>query len=82
MIKRFIKTGYSSDKKLLKEQNTLHVNGMFSVIYMQAYNTFLVLDEAMFHASYIQLFVLENYDEKLFEPIILEPHAKVFKLKI
>ena len=42
----------------------------------------LILDEAMFDASYIQLFVLENYDEKLFEPISLEPHAKVFKLKI
>lgn len=82
LIKRFIKTGYSSDKKLLKEQNILHVNGNFNVIYMQAYNTFLILDEAMFDASYIQLFVLENYDEKLFEPISLEPHAKVFKLKI
>lgn len=82
LIKRFIKTGYSSDKKLLKEQNILHVNGNFNVIYMQAYNMFLILDEAMFDASYIQLFVLENYDEKLFEPISLEPHAKVFKLKI
>ena len=57
-------------------------NLQVALIYMQAYNTFLVLDEAMFNASYIQLFVLENYDEKLFEPIILEPHAKVFKLKI
>lgn len=82
LVKRFIKTGYSSDKKLLKEQSILHVNGNFNVIYMQAYNTFLILDEAMFDASYIQLFVLENYDEKLFEPISLEPHAKVFKLKI
>lgn len=82
LVKRFIKTGYSSDKKFLKEQSILHVNGNFNVIYMQAYNTFLILDEAMFDASYIQLFVLENYDEKLFEPISLEPHAKVFKLKI
>lgn len=82
LVKRFIKTGYSSDKKLLKEQSTLHVNGNLSVIYMQAYNTFLILDEAMFNASYIQLFVLENWNEKLFEPISLEPHAKVFKLKI
>jgi len=81
-LKRFVKTGYGSDKKLMVEENAMHANGQMSVIYMQAYNTFLVLDEAMFHSSYIQLFVLENYDEKLFEPIILEPHAKVFKLKI
>lgn len=82
LVKRFIKTGYANDKKLLKEQSNLHPNGNFNVIYMQAYNTFLVLDEAMFNSSYIQLFVLENYDAKLFEPIILEPYAKVFKLKI
>jgi len=81
-LKRFVKTGYTPEKKLLVEQNAMHPNGQMSVVYMQAYNTFLVLDEAMFNSSYIQLFVLENYDEKLFEPIILEPHAKVFKLKI
>lgn len=82
LVKRFIKTGYSSEKKLLKEESILHVNGGLNLIYLQAYNSFLILDEAMFQSTYIQLFVLENYDEKWFEPIILEPHAKVFKLKI
>lgn len=82
LLKRFIRTGYTPEKKLVREQTTMHANGQMSVIYMQAYNTFLVLDETMFNASFIQLFVLENYDETLFEPVILEPHAKVFKLKI
>ncbi len=81
-LKRFVKTGYRADKKMMVEENAMHANGQMSVIYMQAYNSFLVLDEAMFDSSYIQLFVLEKYDEKWFEPIILEPHAKVFKLKI
>lgn len=81
-LKRFIKTGYNKEKKLVKDQNIVHANGQFSIIYMQAYNTFLILDEDAFNASYIQLFVLENYDEKLFEPIILDPYAKVYKLKI
>jgi len=26
--------------------------------------------------------VFENYNKKLFEPVILDPRAKVFKLKI
>ena len=81
-LKRFVKTGYTTDKKLVHDTNVVHADGQLSIIYMQAYNSFLVLDEAMFNSSYIQLFVLQNYDEKLFEPIILEPHAKVFKLKI
>ena len=82
LLKRFVKTGYTKDKKLAKEENSVHANGQFSIIYMQAYNSFLILDEASYNASYIQLFVLENYDEKLFEPIILDPYAKVYKLKI
>jgi undecaprenyl-diphosphooligosaccharide--protein glycosyltransferase len=31
---------------------------------------------------YFQLFVLENYDKELFEPTILTPLAKIYKLKI
>jgi len=81
-LKRFVKTGYTPQQKLVVDQNSVHPNGQMSVIYMQAYNSFLVLDEAMFNSSYIQLFVLENYDPTFYEPVILEPHAKVFKLKI
>ncbi|WP_333804531.1 STT3 domain-containing protein [Sulfurospirillum sp.] len=81
-VKYFIQTAYTPDLKLVKEQNTLHSNGLFSIIYMQAYNTFLILDEDMFNSTYIQLFVLENYDERFFEPVSLEAYAKVYKLKI
>jgi len=52
------------------------------VIFMKNYNTFLVLDSEVFNSTYIQMFVLENYDKKLFEPVILNPQAKVYKLKI
>ena len=81
-VKYFIKTVYNNEKKLLKEKNIVHENGQISIIYMQSYNTFLILDDAMFDSMYIQLFVLENYDEKLFEPVILDANSKVYKLKI
>jgi len=81
-VKNFIQTAYTPEFKLIKEQNVIHPDGLFSIIYMQAYNTFLILDEAMFHSTYIQLFVLENYDERFFEPISLEAYAKVYRLKI
>jgi len=81
-VKNFIQTGYTPEFKLIKEQNVIHPDGHFSIIYMQAYNTFLILDEAMFNSTYIQLFVLENYDERFFEPISLEAYAKVYRLKI
>lgn len=81
-VKYFIQTAYTPEFKLMKEQNMIHADGVFSIIYMQAYNTFLILDEAMFNSTYIQLFVLENYDERFFEPISLEAYAKVYRLKI
>ena len=49
---------------------------------MQAYNNFLVLDEAMFNSTYIQLFVLENFDSKFFEKVSFDPYSKVYRLKI
>ncbi len=81
-VKHFIQTTYDANKKLVKNQQIIHQDGMVNIIYMQPYNTFLLLDTAMFNSSYIQLFVLENYDERFFEPIILEPYAKIYRLKI
>lgn len=81
-VKYFIQTSYTSEMQFSKAQNLLHVNGAVSIIYMQAYNTFLIVDEAMLNSLYVQLFVLENYDERFFEPISLEAYAKVYKLKI
>ncbi|WP_263833687.1 STT3 domain-containing protein [Sulfurospirillum oryzae] len=81
-VKNFIQTAYTPEFKFVKEQNIVHPDGLFSIIYMQAYNTFLILDEAMFNSTYVQLFVLENYDARFFEPISLEAYAKVYRLKI
>lgn len=49
---------------------------------MQSYRKFLVLEESYIQSLFIQLFVLGKYDPNLFEPVILNPLAKVFKLKI
>lgn len=81
-VKNFIQTAYTPDFKFVKNQNLIRPDGIFTIIYMQAYNTFLILDEDMFNSTYIQLFVLENYDERFFEPVSLEAYAKVYKLKI
>ena len=49
---------------------------------MQNYGQFLVVDEKTYNSTYFQLFVLESYDKSLFEPTILTPLVKVYKLKI
>ena len=53
-----------------------------SAIYMQPYHQFLIVDDKVMNSLYFRLFVLEQYDKDLFEPVILSPYAKVYKLKI
>jgi dolichyl-diphosphooligosaccharide--protein glycosyltransferase/undecaprenyl-diphosphooligosaccharide--protein glycosyltransferase len=57
-------------------------NGDISLIYMKNYGSILVVNNNMLNSTYIRLFVLENYDKNLFELVISNPYAKVYKLKI
>ncbi|WP_037940259.1 STT3 domain-containing protein [Sulfurospirillum arcachonense] len=81
-VKEFLITAYDKNKKLIRQRQSIHKDGNLYLVYMRSYNTFLVLDEDMINSTYIQLFVFENYDKNLFEPVILDPSAKVYKLKI
>jgi undecaprenyl-diphosphooligosaccharide--protein glycosyltransferase len=80
-VKHFIATEYTPQGILNKQVQTLHYNGAVSLVLMRSYNTFLVLDEKMLNSTFIQMFVLENYDHDLFEPVELTPLAKVYRLK-
>ncbi len=81
-IKEFLVTSYDKNRKLIRQRQTIHKDATMYLVYMKSYNTFLILDESMLNSTYIQLFVFENYDKDLFEPVILDPNAKVYKLKI
>jgi dolichyl-diphosphooligosaccharide--protein glycosyltransferase/undecaprenyl-diphosphooligosaccharide--protein glycosyltransferase len=81
-LKEFFVTYYNQNKKLIRQKQTIREDGLVNLIFMKSYNTVLVVDNAMLNSLYIQLFVFENYDKNLFEPIVLEPSAKVFRLKL
>lgn len=81
-INNFAITEYDKKGVLHKKIQTLDKNSPISVIYMKSYHQFLVLDKNMYYSSFIQMFVLENFDKNLFEPVIFNPQAKVYKLKI
>ena len=80
-INKFTKTIYNKGK-LKRQEQTINKNASLNVIYMSNYKQFLIVDNSVYNSTYFQLFVLENYDKKLFEPTILTPLAKVYKLKI
>jgi len=81
-IKNFAKTFYDKSGVLQKQIQTLNPSANISVIFMSNYNQSLVVDDNVYNSLYFQLFVLENYNKNLFEPTILTPLAKVYKLKI
>ena len=81
-VKEFFITFYDKDKKLIRQRQVVNEDGLINLIFMRSYNTVLLVDNAMLNSLYIQLFVFENYDKNLFEPVVLDPSAKVFRLKI
>jgi len=81
-INRFVKTFYDNKGKLHKQIQTINHNANLNVIFMSNYRQFLVIENSVYNSLYFQLFVLENYDKELFEPTLLTPLAKVYRLKI
>jgi dolichyl-diphosphooligosaccharide--protein glycosyltransferase/undecaprenyl-diphosphooligosaccharide--protein glycosyltransferase len=80
-IKAFYQVGYTQDKTLQVNEQNFSSEGL-SVIYMASYNRFLVVDDFYLDSTYIQMFVFERYNKNLFEPVILDPMTKIYKLKI
>ncbi|NOR58210.1 MAG: peptide transporter [Sulfurimonas sp.] len=81
-LRRVVQTFYGKNMKLQKNIKVSDFTAQLSLIYMADYKTFLIVDEKTYNSLYIQLMVLEEYDKTLYEKVITNPHAKVYKLKI
>jgi len=78
----FIRVRYDQNGKLHIDKKTFTPMSRLSIIYLESYQRFLLLDSEYLNSTYIQMYVFENYDKKLFEPVILNPLVKIYKLKI
>ncbi|WP_292654770.1 STT3 domain-containing protein [Nitratifractor sp.] len=74
-------TQYDANGKLHKKIKRYPGKEGLYLIDMRDYHKILLLDERAYRSAYVQLFVLENNDPDLFEPVILTPMAKVYRLK-
>ncbi len=81
-IGRFITVSYSKEGKLIIDEKVLNASGQYHIIYMSSYRNFLIVDSSYLNSLFIQMFVFERYDKSLFEPVILNPLSKIYKLKI
>ncbi len=81
LLNSFISVGYDKDGKLRKKVTEFNDSSGIYAIYMQSYKHCLIMNKEIYDSLYIQLFVLENYDKELFEPVILDPWTKIYRLK-
>ncbi|MDR1615301.1 MAG: peptide transporter [Campylobacteraceae bacterium] len=81
-LKRFVIASYDESGKFQKSLQNMHYNGLYSLVYLRSYNTFLVLNEDMYNSIYFKLFFLEEYDPNIFEMVSGNPYAKFYKLKM
>ncbi len=56
--------------------------GNLQLYYMESYGQFIVMDIETFNSTYVQMFMLEKYDQDLFELVVSSPYSKIYKLKI
>jgi dolichyl-diphosphooligosaccharide--protein glycosyltransferase/undecaprenyl-diphosphooligosaccharide--protein glycosyltransferase len=80
-IDSFYITQYDEKGVLRVHRLQSRAGANLSIIYMKSYGKMLLVDNFTLNSAYIQLFVLETAPKDLFEPVILTPVAKVYKLK-
>jgi dolichyl-diphosphooligosaccharide--protein glycosyltransferase/undecaprenyl-diphosphooligosaccharide--protein glycosyltransferase len=80
--RRYIKLGYDKNGTLHKEIVDVNKNENLNIIYLENERAFLIVDNSVYNSLYFQMALLENYDKNLFEPVIIIPQVKVYKLKI
>ncbi|SFV56779.1 Oligosaccharyltransferase PglB [hydrothermal vent metagenome] len=81
-IGKEITVGYTKDGKLHRDQRVVHATGRYHIIYMGSYNNIMIVDDSYLNSLFIQMFVFENYDKNLFEPVVMDVMAKIYKVKI
>ena len=79
-INTYFEVGYDENSKLTAKAYKRSENSRYYVVFMKDYERFLILDESTLNSTYIQLFVFENYDKELFEPIVLNGAVKIYRL--
>ncbi len=80
-LERIVVTQYDQQGRLHVSGQPVSPQGNLTLIVMRSHGVLLLLDRQMFNSLFIQLYVLENYDRSLFEPVVLSPYAKIYRLK-
>ena len=79
-IKSFVTSQLRPDGTMDVKAQNLYAESDVSVLFAKDYGTFFILDERMLKSLYVQLFFLQNYNPELFEPVVLTPWTKIYRV--
>lgn len=80
-LKTFYTVKLESNGNMAVQSQPIRMDGTLSLVYMASYGRMLLVDDAMLHSNYIQMFVFNHYDPALYEPVVMTPLVKIFKVK-
>ena len=80
-INRFVIAVTDKSGKVDLKENIYDRRSNVYILFMPSYNRLVVMDRKLYESAYVQMFVLGRYDKELFEPVIITPWAKVYRLK-
>ena len=63
------------------ESGLMHLDGNFCIVNLQSYNKVIIMDRATYNSAYVQMFMLGNYDKKLFELVVSSAYSKIYRVK-
>jgi len=80
-LKRLTVARVEKDMTVRVREQKYHADGRYSVVYLESYGRVVLMDNTTYRSIYVQMFMLGQYDPKFFEPVVLSPYTRIYRLK-
>ena len=80
-IRRFDMAIHLNDGTIKKSSRVLSVDGELNVVYLRSFNRMIMMDPRTYRSLFVQMFMLGNYDPNYFEPVVVSPLSRIYRLK-
>jgi dolichyl-diphosphooligosaccharide--protein glycosyltransferase/undecaprenyl-diphosphooligosaccharide--protein glycosyltransferase len=80
-VRQFIIAKNTKSGEISLRAQNYDPRGGYSVVYMQSYGQFIVMDNETLSSMYVQMFILGKYDKELFELVVSSPYSRIYRLK-
>jgi len=80
-LRRLVVASLQKDMSIRVVEQNYHREGRYTLVYLKSYGKAVLMDNETFRSLYVQMFMLGRYDPKLFEPVVLSPYSRIYRVK-